>query len=359
MPDRPTILVTACGSSIGLEVLRCLKLAHRNERIIGTEVSAWGKQLALPYCDEVIIVPRGDVPQYLNKLTNVFESENVALAFINTEPELEAIYPVRDQIQTALSCPAQFGLTACLSKQVLHERLSQQSNITAKTMVVDDAEDLETALQTLGSPVWLRCAVGPRGRGSIVIKTAAEGAFWIEYWRKQNTADAHDVWLAHEYLPGRNLNWTSVWNNGKLVAAAAGERLKYFMAEVAISGVTGNVSRCQLIDSSEIHDTAIQAVTLADDHPHGIYAVDLREDANGIARVTEINARNAFRPLLYAAGGVNFPAILVASLLGNDDSADDFNYQQITLGLEMVRGMDFAPMFRETSDTPWRALSYE
>ncbi len=357
MPDRPTILVTACGSSIGLEVLRCLKLAHRNERIIGTEVSTWGQQLALPYCDDVIILPRGDEPEYAHKLKHVFESENVALAFINTEPELEAIYPVRDQIQTKLSCPLQFGLTACLSKQVLHDRLKSAS-ITAKTMVVDDARDLATALQTLGTPVWLRCAVGPRGRGSIVIKTADEGAFWIDYWRRQNTGDSPDVWLAHEYLPGRNLNWTSVWNNGQLVASAAGERLKYFMAQVAISGVTGNVSHCQLIDSSEIQNTAIQAVMLADDHPQGIYAVDLREDINGKALVTEINARNAFRPLLYAAGGVNFPAILVESLLGIDGNGD-FNCEQITLGLEMVRGMDFAPMFRETSDTPWRALSYE
>ena len=357
MPDRPTILVTACGSSIGLEVLRCLKLAHRNERIIGTEVSTWGQQLALPYCDDVIILPRGDEPEYADKLNHVFESENVALALINTEPELEAIYPVRDQIQTKLSCPLQFGLTACLSKQVLHDRLKSAS-ITAKTMVVDDARDLATALQTLGTPVWLRCAVGPRGRGSIVIKTADEGAFWIDYWRRQNTGDSPDVWLAHEYLPGRNLNWTSVWNNGQLVASAAGERLKYFMAQVAISGVTGNVSHCQLIDSSEIQNTAIQAVTLADDHPQGIYAVDLREDINGKALVTEINARNAFRPLLYAAGGVNFPAILVESLLGTDGNGD-FNCEQITLGLEMVRGMDFAPMFRETSDTPWRALSYE
>jgi hypothetical protein len=357
MPNRPTILVTACGSSIGLEVLRCLKLDHRNERIIGTEVSAWGKQLALPYCDKVIILPRGDEPEYVYKLKQVFESENVALAFINTEPELEAIYPIRDQIQTRLSCPAQFGLTACLSKQVLHDRLYSAS-ITAKTMVVDDARDLETALQTLGSPVWLRCAVGPRGRGSIVIKTAAEGAFWIEYWRRQNADESPDVWLAHQYLPGRNLNWTSVWNNGQLVAAAAGERLKYFMAEVAISGVTGNVSRCQIIDSSKIQDTAIQAVTLADDHPHGIYAVDLREDINGKALVTEINARNAFRPLLYAAGGVNFPAILIASLLGPANGVN-FKHEKITLGLEMVRGMDFAPMFRETSDAPWRALSYE
>ena len=59
-----TILVTACGSSIGLEVLRSLDAARANntnagsERIIGTEVSWWGTQIAEQYCDEVIRVPR-------------------------------------------------------------------------------------------------------------------------------------------------------------------------------------------------------------------------------------------------------------------------------------------------------------
>ena len=352
MSDQKTILVSACGSSIGLEVLRCLKLANRTERIIGTEVSPWGKQVARAYCDEVHLIPRGDDPGYPSVIRSLFEAERVSLALINTEPELSALYDVRDQITTPLSCPTQHGLRACLSKQVLHDRL-QSAAITAGTMVVDGPEDLQRALEQFGSPVWLRCAVGPRGRGSIVISTAEQGIFWMEYWRSRDAGD--DVWLAHEYLPGRNLNWTSVWKEGELIAAATGERLKYFMEQVAISGVTGNVSHCQLIDGSQIHETAIQAVELAAPRPHGIYAVDLRENHEGQAMVTEINARNAFRPLLFAQGQVNFPAIMIDSFL-YDQSNADVTTGSAQVGLEMVRGMDFPPLFRESAQAEWRSV---
>ena len=179
---------------------------------------------------------------------------------------------------------------------MLHDRLAGY-NLTAGTVVVNDRQDLQQALDTLGSPIWLRCAEGPRGRGSIVVEHVDDGVFWMDYWRRRDAAD--DVWLAHEYLPGRNLNWTSIWKQGELVAAACGERLKYFLSQVAVSGVTGNVSHCRLVDSSAVTPIASQAVRLADPHPHGIYAVDLREDSQGIACVTEINGRQAFRPLLY------------------------------------------------------------
>ena len=91
MSDQKTILVSACGSSIGLEVLRCLKLANRTERVIGTEVSPWGKQVARAYCDEVHLIPRGDDPGYPSVIRSLFEAERVSLALINTEPELSAL----------------------------------------------------------------------------------------------------------------------------------------------------------------------------------------------------------------------------------------------------------------------------
>ena len=168
----------------------------------------------------------------------------------------------------------------------------------------------------------------------------------MDYWRRRDAGD--DVWLAHEYLPGRNFNWTSIWRHGELLAAASGERLKYFLAQVAVSGITGNVSHCQLIDSAEITPIASQAVRLADERPHGIYAVDLKEDAQGIPKITEINARQAFRPLLYTQGGINFSEVFVKAMLWGNDSK--FAPSAIKVGLEMVRGMDFEPMFREVEE---------
>lgn len=342
MVEQKTILVTACGSSIGLEVLRSLHQSQAPIRVVGTEVSWWGKQIAQPYCQTVEVIPRGDSPEYLAALHSLIDKYNAELVFVNTEPELEALVEHRDTFQVELSCPAKFGLQACLSKQVLHDRLAGY-NLTAGTVVVNDRQDLQQALDTLGSPVWLRCAEGPRGRGSIVVEHVDDGVFWMDYWRRRDAAD--DVWLAHEYLPGRNLNWTSIWKQGELVAAACGERLKYFLSQVAVSGVTGNVSHCRLVDSSAVTPIASQAVRLADPHPHGIYAVDLREDSQGNARVTEINGRQAFRPLLYTQGGINFSDLFVQSMLFEDTVAPE--PATVTIGLEMVRGMDFEPLFRQ------------
>tara|TARA_Y100001960_G_scaffold91052_2_gene97995 strand:+ start:3148 stop:4197 length:1050 start_codon:yes stop_codon:yes gene_type:complete len=342
MTDQKTVLVTASGSSIGLEVLRSLHLAELPIRVIGTEVSWWGKQIAEAYCDHVEIIARGDSPDYLNTLKAIIEEQAVDLVFVNTEPELESIAADRDQFEVELSCPGQFGLEACLSKQVLHNRLAG-NDLTAGTAVVDRREDLEHALGTLGSPIWLRCAEGPRGRGSIIVDHVEDGVFWMDYWRRRDAAE--DVWLAHEYLPGRNLNWTSIWKQGELIAAACGERLKYFLSQVAVSGVTGNVSHCQLVDSTAVTPIASQAVRLADPQPHGIYAVDLREDAQGIPKVTEINARQAFRPLLYTHGGINFSKIFVEAMLFEHELTQ--RQWDVNVGLEMVRGMDFEPLFRK------------
>ena len=137
------------------------------------------------------------------------------------------------------------------------------------------------------------------------------------------------------------------------MAAACGERLKYFLSQVAVSGVTGNVSHCRLVDSSAVTPIASQAVRLADPHPHGIYAVDLREDSQGIACVTEINGRQAFRPLLYTQGSINFSDLFLQSMLFEDTVAAE--PATVTIGLEMVRGMDFEPLFRQpaTGEQLW------
>ena len=345
MNEQKTVLVTACGSSIGLEVLRSLHQANLPIRVIGTEVSWWGKQVADPYCDQVLLLPRGDAPGYLDAIRDTIAQFQAELVFVNTEPELEAIVDSRDDFKVAMSCPGENGLRACLSKQVLHDRLAGHG-LTAATMVINAREDLDRALEKLGSPFWLRCAEGPRGRGSIVVEHATDGVFWMDYWRRRDAGD--DVWLAHEYLPGRNFNWTSIWRHGELLAAASGERLKYFLAQVAVSGITGNVSHCQLVDSAGITPIASQAVRLADETPHGIYAVDLKEDAQGIPKITEINARQAFRPLLYTEGGINFSEVFVKAMLWRNDYT--FEPSAIKVGLEMVRGMDFEPMFREVEE---------
>ena len=344
-PDK-VLLVTACGSSIGLEVAKSLRKAERSERIIGTEVSWWGKQLGDQFCDEVIVVPRGDESDYEATIANIMADHRVDLTFVNTDPEIEALARIRDDLPSLLTCPTGEALAACINKKRLHDDLANH-DLTARTMEIATEEDLQAALADLGSPIWLRCATGPRGHGSIPIENAADGWFWIEYWARRT--QSKQTWLAHEYLPGRNLNWTAVWHDGELITSCTGERLKYFLADVAVSGITGNVSHCRIVPGNASNEIAAAAVRTVFQRPHGVFSVDLREDEHGGARVTEINARQAFRPLLYSTSGSNFSST-VADLFvyGKRPKLPQFDAGEA--GWEMIRGMDFEPLFRKLAE---------
>lgn len=336
-----TILVSASGSSIGLEVARSLRLSGYQGRLLGTEVSWWGEKLASEYCDEVVLLPRGDQEGYRESLLNVLEEKSIQLGMINTDPELEALASFRDQVDIPLSCPAAGPLAFCLDKGLLHEKL-EPLGLVAPTAPVKNVQQLEAALQQLGAPSWLRCSTGPRGRGSILIERAEQGGFWIDYWNREGEEENH--WLLHQYLPGRNFNWTSLWWQGQLVASAAGERLAYFLSQVAVSGVTGNVSHAHTVVDGTINDIAQKAVLAIDPQPHGVYSVDLKEASKDVPLVTEINARQAFRPLLYSHGGVNFSAILAGLVSGEFPDLPPLD--AIQPGMEIIRGMDFEPIFR-------------
>ena len=337
-----TILVSACGSSIGLEVARSLKMADRPERVIGSEVSWWGKQLGERFCDEVFLLPRGDEPGYVDALMQLLQDQQVKLLLVNTDPELEAIEPVRDELSVPTSCPAAAPLQICLDKQRLHEKLADE-NLVARTFPVSEGAQLHEALKEVGRPGWLRCSTGPRGRGSILIESADEGTAWIDYWRRRGGEE--DQWLLHQYLPGRNFNWTSIRWQGELVVSAAGERLAYFLSQVAVSGITGNVSHARTVIDDGLNETASRAVMAMDAAPHGVYSVDLCEAAEGVPLVTEINARLAFRPLLYTHSGVNFSALL-ADLVLHDKQPDLPAMNAQVAGMEIIRGMDFEPLVR-------------
>ena len=82
-----------------------------------------------------------------------------------------------------------------------------------------------------------------------------------------------------------------------------------------------------------------------DESPHGVYSVDLREASKGAPLVTEINARQAFRPLLYTHSGVNFSALL-ADLALHDKQPDLPAMNAQVAGMEIIRGMDFEPLVR-------------
>lgn len=96
--------------------------------------------------------------------------------------------------------------------------------------------------------------------------------------------------MAAEYLPGRNLSCEVLFFDGKLSAWFQKERLSYRAntVEQNVQGIGSSaVSRC--IRDSNLLDMSLWALNRLTEKPHGIFAIDFKEDRYGLPLITEIN----------------------------------------------------------------------
>ena len=326
------VLVTGAGGSIGIDVCRSLSDTAGVE-LIGAEANPWGARLARRFCAHVVPLPRADqvAPEAFRRaLERHVKRLGVDFLWVNPDPELQAVARCGWRPPCAHALPGARMLPICLDKEAtgrqlqaaqlapdtralrvgLSARADGPGTETPPTDVALLARSLlpqvERAFAHLGVPLWVRPGSGAGGIGSLRADHPQEAAFWIALWSARRAATD---WVLQEYLPGRNFNCTLLYARGTLCAWAAMERLGYFLAEAAPSGITGQVKLCRTVAEEQVLQAARRAVELLDPRPHGVYSVDLREDVQGCPRVTEINPRLAGRPWLYTQAGCNLPEL--------------------------------------------------
>lgn len=338
-----TVLITGIGGSIGIDISRSLR-RDSSIRIVGADGNPWGRRLGERLCDAVVDVPRADrdAKAYAAALSRVIADENVDFVFINPDPELQAVAKSGYLPPCAHATPPPAVTGVCLDKSATVAAAKRLPEFP-QTAEFSSVEDLGEIFSRFTPPLWLRATVGPGGRGSLPVESQEEAAAWIRYWQKRGRADR---WMIQELLPGRNYNWTGVYVDGSLESMASMERLKYFLGEPTVSGVSGQVSLCATVDPSRFERTADTVVRSLVSNPHGLYSVDLREDAKGDPKVTEVNPRLAGRPWLYTNAGVNIPLLTVRRFLGRPvgDAVDSTGFK---IGLHLFRQLDVDPVFGE------------
>jgi carbamoyl-phosphate synthase large subunit len=335
-----TILITGIGGSIGIDVARSLR-KDPGLRLIGCDCSDWGRRQAAHLVDEIVALPRADRGEqaFLDALSAAIERTNTDFAFVNPDPELETLAAIDAALPCASSMPPieTVGITLDKARTVAKTELP---GAFPESVALRSDEDLARCFREMAPPLWMRSAVGPGGRGSLTVETADEARAWITYWRRRGRD--YD-WLVQEYLPGRNLNWTGLYVRGEFVLSAAMERMRYFLGDAAASGVSGQVSLCATVDSSDFEATCHDVVRALDTTPHGLYSVDLRCDRQGVAKVTEVNPRLAGRPWLYTNAGINLP-LAAARALCDVPVGDAVSPDGLRIGLHLHRQLDIDPV---------------
>lgn len=142
------------------------------------------------------------------------------------------------------------------------------------------------------------------------------------YWLRDTVgAGGKGAQMLTGYLPGRNFSHEFVFFNGECLAEFQKERVSY-----AVKGKTEGlenrgssaVSVCTWYDT--VTDAATAALNRLPATLHGFYGVDLKEDENGVPRVTEINAGRLLTAsyCYFYLTGYNLPLIGVKAYFGEE-----------------------------------------
>jgi carbamoyl-phosphate synthase large subunit len=338
------VLVTGAGGPAGVNFVRSLRAADEPFWIVGTDVDPL--HLEWPELDAAYQAPRAGDPRYLDFLLELVERERIELVHAQPEQEVRLLAERRDRIPARVFLPSAATVRTCQDKHATANAWAAAGIARRPAVLVAGRADLERAASLLGLPFWLRATEGAGGRGSTPVDDVEAGWHWIEYWRLRGRE-----WrfVAEELLPGRNLAFTSLWERGRLVCSQVRERLEYIYPFLAPSGVTGTPAVAVTVHRPDVNELATRAVLAVDGDATGVFCVDLKEDADGVPRPTEINCGRFFTTShFFTAAGVNIPHLYVKLAYG-ERLPELPPYDLLPAGLYWIRHID-CPAVLRTAD---------
>lgn len=305
------ILVTGAGGSAAHNFTEALRLTGAHS-VVGAD--AHPALLELAEVDARYLVPRVHEDGYLDAVNRIVERERIDV--VHPQPDVEVAHLARhgDRVAARTFLPDAAVVDLCQDKLAFNTVMAEQGVPAPEARHIDSPESLERALQRLleiQPRVWLRAIRGAGSRGSLPISNVRQGQGWIDYWRTFRGLDYGDF-MASEFLPGREFAWQSLWWDGELVTAQARERIEYVFGNLTPSGQTSSPSVARTVNRDDVDEIGQASVRAASGRPHGVFCVDMKEDAGGAPKVTEINAGRFFTTSnFFAHAGLNMPAMYV------------------------------------------------
>jgi carbamoylphosphate synthase large subunit len=94
---RDTIVITGVGGGVGQAILRALRLAQTDYRIVGLDMDPRGA--GLYQCDEAYVVPAAKSSSYVSSLKDILARECPAVLLPGSDPELLVLARARSELE--------------------------------------------------------------------------------------------------------------------------------------------------------------------------------------------------------------------------------------------------------------------
>lgn len=348
MKRNINLLITGVGGPTPRSFARALKEwgTYANYRLVATDIHAYAIGLyQKELFDKSYITPKSNQPGYWSSIEEIIDREKIDMAVIL--PESEVITWSHRQLEGQLPCPALIpdkrAIDTMFDKGVLSQYL-EPLGLVPKTVVIDKSDPkLQEYIEAkLSYPYWIRSATGSSGLGSYKIHQHSDLLKWVSINEDIST------FIASEFLSGRNLACKLLYYEGQLLRSACGERVNYIMSKIAPSGITGNTSFGRLINDEKVFQRSKSAIEylfeVSGAVPHGFFTVDLKEDQNGVAMVTEINFRHVAFTQCFAMSGANLCEDSIRILDKDPLFNHDFLLYKFEEGLAFLRDVDERPI---------------
>src|SRR3972149_3936716 len=283
------ILCTGAGGPAGINFIQSLRIAPEQMAIVGSEANKFYVHLAPT--EKRYLVPRAIDPSYVDRLNEIIRLENIDFLHAQPDVEVEAVSENRERINAEVFLPSKAAVRACQDKLESAKIWKQKNVPVARTIELRNEQDIDKAFEEFGSPIWVRARHGAGGRGSTPADNRETAVSWIRYWRSRKV---DWEFIAQAHLPGRNIAFHSLWKDGELVVSMARERVEYIYPYLAPSGIMGTPSVQRTVHDETVNRIGTEAVLAIDSGFSGIASVDLKENAEGVPCVTEINPGRMF-----------------------------------------------------------------
>jgi carbamoyl-phosphate synthase large subunit len=346
------ILVTGAGGSAASNFVASIRLAPEPFYVAGADTSRYHLELAP--VDARYLLPRVDDAAYLDGLNRLVERERIDFLHAQADPEVAFLAANRAAIAAPTFLPDAATVALCQDKAAFADALAAAGAACPEHVHPQSEPELADAAAALlerHERAWIRAIRGAGARAALPVRKPEQAVAWVRYWSDMRGLPVSDFMIS-EFLPGREFAYQSLWRDGEPVASQTRERVEYLFGALVPSGQTSTPSVARTVRRPDVAQVAADAVRAIDRDATGVFCVDLKEDADGRAVVTEINAGRFFTTSnFFAAAGLNMPYDYLRLASGEDVEP---RIEPLEEGLYWVRMVDMG--YRLVRDGEWRSV---
>jgi len=336
-------LVTGAGSGSSANLIRALRDTSPKPHVVGVNHDRFVLRLSI--ADTSYLTPDPDGDGFIDALLEIIRRERINVVMATNDNVVKALSDHRRRFKVDLLLPRRETIDLCQDKFALADFLRRRNIPAPRTFEVKSLRGLDGIFARFAdeSLLWCRSRRGSRSLGATPVANVEQARSWITQWRDLQGIKVADFTLA-EYLPGQHFIVQSLWHRGTMLRTQAIEMISYFAAGNNPSGIFSMASLAKTVAAPEAVKVTLRAIEALEKAPTGAFFVELREDANGVPAITEINAGRfpSGVAALLAIGPDNMVASFAAAAAGEKVSVAAESHGSAA-EYYMVRDIDAVP----------------